>query len=420
MSTNTELAVLPPAALARQVDAPVWNSLKEIYDGASDQSVALVLDYCKARKLDPLKKPVHIVPVWSNRRKQMVETIWPSISEIRTTAMRTGKFAGQDETKWGPTVTQDVGNAKGFAFPEWAQVTVYRMLDGQRCAFPGPRVYFLEAYATVKKDDYTPNSMWSKRTWGQLEKCAEAAALRRAFPEETGFTAEEMAGRPLDDHEPMNVTGTAEQTATNPETGAPEVKRPAVPKKNKGAAALQETPPPVVDVEVGGEQPADKTTEKPAEKVAEKPAEKPTEKPVEKVADKPTEKPTEQNPAPAEPPPAEAPKRGGGEKRGEQVWPRVIVGFVKECGQAPIKNNPKIASAFVCKLGGDPITMNGMQVQLGDLGRMIFDPERPELRAFAKVSDELCKFTVEEHPSMSNPERKNKVIVKAEVADVEM
>jgi RecT family len=39
--------------------------------------------------------------------------------------------------------------------------------------------------------------MWSNRPVGQLEKCAEAGALRRAFPEEIGnaLTAEEMEGQ---------------------------------------------------------------------------------------------------------------------------------------------------------------------------------------------------------------------------------
>ena len=39
--------------------------------------------------------------------------------------------------------------------------------------------------------------MWANRPVGQLEKCAEAGALRRAFPEEIGneLTAEEMAGQ---------------------------------------------------------------------------------------------------------------------------------------------------------------------------------------------------------------------------------
>jgi RecT family len=39
--------------------------------------------------------------------------------------------------------------------------------------------------------------MWSNRPVGQLEKCAEAGALRHAFPEEIGnaLTAEEMEGQ---------------------------------------------------------------------------------------------------------------------------------------------------------------------------------------------------------------------------------
>jgi hypothetical protein len=43
-----------------------------------------------------------------------------------------------------------------------------------------------------------PNEMWANRPVGQLEKCAEAGALRRAFPEEIGnaLTAEEMEGQP--------------------------------------------------------------------------------------------------------------------------------------------------------------------------------------------------------------------------------
>ena len=42
-----------------------------------------------------------------------------------------------------------------------------------------------------------PNHVWERRPDGQLEKCAEAAALRRAFPEELGneYTAEEMEGQ---------------------------------------------------------------------------------------------------------------------------------------------------------------------------------------------------------------------------------
>ena len=80
-------------------------------------------------------------------------------------------------------------------FPEWCRVTITRELNGKERAFVGPKVYWLEAYAKWADTD-VPNEMWANRPVGQLEKCAEAGALRRAFPEEIGndLTAEEMAG----------------------------------------------------------------------------------------------------------------------------------------------------------------------------------------------------------------------------------
>ena len=44
--------------------AAVRTALKSsLYPGASDASVDLVLSYCRASDLDPMTKPVHIVPM---------------------------------------------------------------------------------------------------------------------------------------------------------------------------------------------------------------------------------------------------------------------------------------------------------------------------------------------------------------------
>jgi len=56
--------------------------------------------------------------------------------------------------------------------------------------------------------------MWVKRPRGQLLKCAKAASLRAAFPEEAGYTAEEMVGKSIDGDlvvmaETASPTGTA-------------------------------------------------------------------------------------------------------------------------------------------------------------------------------------------------------------------
>ena len=171
------------------IDAGQWRVLVEaIFPAAqSIEAVVTALAYCKARKLDVMKRQCHIVPIWDKERRCYIETVWPSISELRTTAFRTGSYAGTDPTTWGEDVVKMWGSGENsceVTFPEWAQVTVYRLVAGERCAFPGPRVYWMETFAKGKGTG--PNAMWCKRPRGQLEKCALAAALRNAFPEEIG------------------------------------------------------------------------------------------------------------------------------------------------------------------------------------------------------------------------------------------
>lgn len=188
-----------------------WRVLVEqIFPSAkSVEAVIMALAYCQKRGLDIYKKPVHIVPMWSSTLNRMVETVWPGIAEIRTTASRTGNYAGIDAVEYGPAITRTFtgtvgrGNnaeeiSKTVTYPEWASVTVYRTLRGQRFAYHA-KVFWLETYAVAGKSE-VPNDMWAKRPYGQADKCVEAAALRKAFPEELGSTyvAEEMEGKPLD------------------------------------------------------------------------------------------------------------------------------------------------------------------------------------------------------------------------------
>lgn len=172
------------------IDQTQWKALVEaVFPNATTvESVILALAYCKARGLDPFKKNIHIVPIWDKDKGQYIDTVWPGIGELRTTAHRTKAYAGREMTTFGPDQTRTWERDKygeiTITFPEWAQVTVYRMIQGEKVAFAGPPVYWLETYASVK--DGSPNSMWQKRPRGQLDKCAEAAALRAAFPEEIG------------------------------------------------------------------------------------------------------------------------------------------------------------------------------------------------------------------------------------------
>lgn len=213
-SLTTNVGSLATDLKARNINGQTWKVLKEtIFPDAKDQSILMAVDYCKVRGLDILKRPVHLVPIWNSDKKCMIDSVWQGISEIRTTAMRTKEYAGIDETVFGEDVTQDVGGVM-VTFPKYAQVTVYRMIAGQRVAFVGDKTFWLETFA--KKKDGSPNAMWKQRPYGQIGKCAEAAALRKAFPEEIGndYIAEEMEGKATTDHNIIDIT--PESTTTKP------------------------------------------------------------------------------------------------------------------------------------------------------------------------------------------------------------
>lgn len=186
---------------AEQAEA-IRTALKSsLYPGASDASVDMVLAYCKAAGLDPMQKPVHIVPMWDGKTKQMRDVVMPGIGLYRTNAARTGQFAGMSEPEFGPMVTERLGG-KEVTFPEWCKVTAYRQLPSGHVAEFTAVEYWVENYAIKggKEQDQSPNAMWSKRVRGQIAKCAQAQALRMAFPEATGAgpTAEEMEGKAIE------------------------------------------------------------------------------------------------------------------------------------------------------------------------------------------------------------------------------
>ncbi|WP_312321305.1 phage recombination protein Bet [Stenotrophomonas sp.] len=218
MTTRAAGAALITSEQAEAIRRALKSSL---YPGASDDSIEMVLSYCQAAGLDPMTKPVHIVPmkVSTGRKnadgwdiKEDRDVVMPGIGLYRINAARTGQYAGCSEPEFGPTCTLEVdrevwvdGNngrrqkiTKPFqlTYPEWCRVTVRKLLGGQVVEFSA-KEYWIENYAS--KADGSPNAMWEKRAFAQLAKCTEAQALRKAFPEAVGSqpTAEEMEGKDI-------------------------------------------------------------------------------------------------------------------------------------------------------------------------------------------------------------------------------
>jgi phage recombination protein Bet len=209
---STQLITRPrlPLPTNSDLDVAKWRVLTDaIFPNArSPESIMLALDYCKVRNLDIMRRPVNIVPMWNTQLGRYVETIWPSIGEVETTAARTGQWAGMDEPKFGPDETRTFTGRRKInnewtdvditvTFPLSCAVTVYRLIGGRARAFTEP-VFWLEAYGRIGGSEL-PNDQWSRRPRGMIIKVGKSASLRAGFPEESSSpTAEEMEGRDID------------------------------------------------------------------------------------------------------------------------------------------------------------------------------------------------------------------------------
>ena len=197
-----------------EIDSAVLSALKSsLYTGAKDDSIQMVIEYCKACNLDPMQKPVHIVPMWDKNTKSMKDTIMPGIGLYRIQAARSNKYAGVSEPEYGDTVNTTLGGVS-ISYPEWCKVTVKKLVGNNIVEFTA-KEYWLENYATARKDSTAPNAMWLKRPFGQLAKCAEAQALRKAFPEiiTQQPTAEEMEGKSFAENTKTVVENNTSQNA---------------------------------------------------------------------------------------------------------------------------------------------------------------------------------------------------------------
>jgi phage recombination protein Bet len=196
MTTTMTPQTLPEPVARRGINESQWRTMcLSLYPGARAESVLLVIDYCLARRLDPLKKPCHIVPMEVRKADtntyEWRDVVMPGIYELRTTAQRTGEYLGHSVPDYGPTK-----DFKGTAAPEWCNITFYRWsrIANRPIEFP-VRTFFREVVATTK--DGKPNSRWARAPIQMLSKCTEAAGLREAFPDELGgeHVEEEMAGQ---------------------------------------------------------------------------------------------------------------------------------------------------------------------------------------------------------------------------------
>lgn len=190
-------------------------ALKQIgVDEASNGDLAVFLNYAQTTGLDPFARQIYMIGRWDNRSQAKKWTIQASIDGLRIVAQRSGEYAGQVGPEWCGQDGQWRDVWLGPGAPAAARVGVLR----RGFVEPLYAVALLNEYAVSGRDGKL-SGLWSSKPAVMIAKCAEALALRKAFPMDLSglYTAEEMT---QDDAE--TPAPPAQSTAARRRTPPPE------------------------------------------------------------------------------------------------------------------------------------------------------------------------------------------------------
>lgn len=153
---------------------------RTVAKGTTDDEFQLFLWVAKKHKLDPMTRQLHCVKRWSSAEGRELMAIQIGIDGYRTMAARSHNDYGSIDE---PEFEYDDKGALLLA-----RVRIWK--KGHE--HPTVAVAFWSEYAP---DLAKPQSfMWRKMPKGQLAKCAESLALRKAYPDLADiYTDEEMA-----------------------------------------------------------------------------------------------------------------------------------------------------------------------------------------------------------------------------------
>ncbi|MBM4722561.1 phage recombination protein Bet [Rhodococcus hoagii] len=199
--TTTEIATTTGSALAIASDQEGFTAkqiaaLKQLgVDEATDGDLQVFFHQCQRTGLDPFARQIYMIgrrqKEWNPRTREETwstkYTIQTGIDGFRLIASRTGQLDGYEDTLWCGQDGKWTDVWLKREAPAASKVTVIR--NGAR--YPAVAL-FTEYAGLTNKGELT--KMWREKGALMLAKCAEALALRKAFPQDLSglYTSDEM------------------------------------------------------------------------------------------------------------------------------------------------------------------------------------------------------------------------------------